>query len=323
MHFKDPQFLFLLLLLPVWFFLREGFSKSSLRFSSFVNLGSGLTHRKPLGPTWIRLLALVLLIVALARPQTSNSDREFFTEGIDIVLSMDISGSMMAEDFHPQNRLAIAKEEAKRFIYGRKNDRIGLVVFAKKSFTQCPLTLDYDILAKFLDEIQLGYLQDGTAIGMGIATAVNRLRESKAKSKVIILLTDGENNSGNIDPITASELAKGYGIRIYTIGIGKDGLVPFPVDDPIFGRRYIQANFKIDEKSLREIADKTGGRFFIARDPNSLRNIYQAIDKLEKTKMLVKNYESINEVFPYFLLAGIALLLLERILSSTLYFKVP
>jgi Ca-activated chloride channel family protein len=323
MQFKDPQFLYLLILLPLWFFIREGFQKNSIQFSSFENLGSGMTHRKPLVPTWLRLLALIFLILALARPQTFDSEREFFAEGIDIVLSMDVSGSMNAEDFHPQNRLAIAKEEAKRFILGRKNDRIGLVVFAKKSFTQCPLTLDYEILTRLLDDVSLGVLQDGTAIGMGLANAVNRLRESKAKSKVIILLTDGENNSGNIDPLTAAQLAKGYGIKIYTIGIGKDGLVPFPVDDPIFGRRYIQANFKIDEKSMSQIASITGGRFFRARDPNSLREIYKVIDQMEKTKVQVKNYESVNEIFPYFLAAGLLFLVLERILSATLYFQVP
>ena len=280
-------------------------------------------HRKPTLPTWIRLAAGTFLILALARPQTLNTEREILTEGIDIVLSIDISGSMNAEDFHPQNRLAVAKEEAKRFILGRKNDRIGLVVFAKKSITQCPLTQDYDILTHFLEQVQLGTLQDGTAIGMGIANAVNRLRESKAKSKVIILLTDGENNAGNIDPLTAAQLAKGYKIKIYTIGIGKSGLVPFPVDDPIFGRRYIQAEFKIDVKALTQIAATTGGEFFLARDPGTLREIYKTIDKLEKTKMLVKNYESVNELFPHFLLAAVSLLLLERILTATLYFKVP
>jgi Ca-activated chloride channel family protein len=212
---------------------------------------------------------------------------------------------------------------ATRFIKGIKNDRIGLVIFAKKSFTQCPLTLDYDILSDLMKEVKMGVLQDGTAIGMGIANAVNRLRDSKAKSKVIVLLTDGENNAGNIDPLTAAELAKGFGIKIYTIGIGKDGVVPFPVEDPIFGKRYIQANFKIDEKTLKQIALITDGKFFLARDPESLREIYKKIDEMEKTKIEVKDYRHFNELFPYFLLAGLGLLVIERFLSLTLYLKVP
>jgi Ca-activated chloride channel family protein len=323
MTFKDPQYLYLLLAIPIWLFFREGLKTLRLEFSDFTAIGSGFRHKKPRLPIWLRLAGLALVIIALARPQTATSEREFYTQGIDIVIALDVSGSMSAEDFHPENRLAVAKEEAKRFVYGRKNDRIGLVVFAKKSFTQCPLTLDYDILTGLMQDIHIGILPDGTAIGMGIANAVNRLRESTAKSKVIILLTDGENNSGNIDPVTAAQLAKGYGIKIYTIGIGKDTLVPFPVNDPIFGKRYIQAQFKVDEKMLSEIANITGGMFFMARDPNSLHAIYQKIDQMEKTKLLVKHYESLNEIFPYFLMAGILLLALERMLSATLFFKLP
>lgn len=323
MRFLSPYFFFLLLLIPLWMWLREILSRSALQFSSFDNIGSGVHHRKPLFPMLLRVLGIVLVITALARPQTVDAEREFFTEGVDIVLALDVSGSMQAEDFHPENRLNVAKEEAKRFIEGRKHDRIGLVVFAKKSYTQCPLTLDYDILSQLLKEVKIGVLQDGTAIGMGVANAVNRLRDSKAKSKVIILLTDGENNAGNIDPVTAAELAKGFGIKIYTIGIGKSGMVPFPVNDPIFGRRYIQANFKIDEKTLNRIANITDGKFFLARDTESLREIYKQIDKMEKTKIEVKDYQHFNELFPYFLIAGIGLLILEKILSATIYLKIP
>jgi len=323
MRFLDPYYFLLLFLIPAWMLLREVFRRSRLRFSSFQNLGSGTQHRKPLFPLLLRALGIVLVIAALARPQSVDAEREFFTEGVEIVLALDVSGSMQAEDFHPENRLKVAKDEAKRFIEGRKHDRIGLIVFAKKSFTQCPLTLDYDILSQLLKEVKIGVLQDGTAIGMGVANAINRLRDSKAKSKVVILLTDGENNSGNIDPVTAAELAKGFGVKIYTIGIGKDGMVPFPVNDPIFGKRYIQANFKIDEKTLKRIADITNGKFFLARDPESLRQIYKQIDEMEKTKIEIKDYQQFNELFPWFLIAGMSLLILEKILSSTLYLKIP
>jgi Ca-activated chloride channel family protein len=274
-------------------------------------------------PKRLRLLALLAVILALARPQTVNSEREFYTEGVDIVLALDISGSMSAEDFHPENRLAVAKEEAIRFIRGRKNDRIGLVVFAKKSFTECPLTVDYDILSNLINRVSIGLIPDGTAIGLGLANAVNRLRDSTAKSKIIILLTDGENNSGNIDPITAAQLAKGYGIRIYTIGIGRDGLVPTPVNDAVFGKRYVMNDFKIDERALSEIAGITGGLFFRARDPGSLRQIYKKIDEMEKTKILVRHYQNVSELFPYFLALALGLLILEKLLEATLYFKVP
>jgi len=323
MRLADPWYLLLLLAIPVLTWVYHRFGRSFIRYSSFERLGSALQHKKPKLPAFLKILALVLIIVALARPQSIDADREIYTEGIDILIALDVSGSMKAEDFHPENRLAVAKQEAKRFIEGRKEDRIGLVVFAQKSFTQCPLTLDYDILKQLLAQVEMGALQDGTAVGMGIANATNRLRGSKAKSKVIILLTDGENNSGNIDPITAAELAKGFGIKIYTIGIGKDGVVPFPVDDPIFGRRYVRANFKIDEKTLKQISTITGGRFFLARDPQSLRKIYETIDRLEKTKIEIHDYQSFNELYPYFLLAGIVLLLAERVLRSTIYLRIP
>ena len=264
MNFQDPHYLLLILILPIWLLIAKYFRRTSLRFSTFDAIGSGESHRESALPLWIRGCGLLLVVLALARPQIWESEREIYTRGIDIVMALDVSGSMYAEDFHPENRLMLAKEEAKRFIRGRKNDRIGLVVYAKKSFTQCPLTLDYEILINLLDQVHIGALKDGTAIGLGIANAVNRLRDSEAISKVIILLTDGENNSGNIDPLTAAELARKFNIKIYAIGIGKEGVAPFPVDDPIFGRRYIQHHFKIDERSLQKIADITGGQFFVA-----------------------------------------------------------
>lgn len=252
-----------------------------------------------------------------------NREREQETKGIDIVVSLDISGSMMAEDFKPENRLAVAKEEAAKFIRERENDRIGLVVFSREAFTQCPLTLDYDILTSLLSEVQIGMIQDGTAIGMGIATAVNRLRESDAKSKVIILITDGENNAGKIDPVTAAELAQTFGIKVHTIGVGRGGLVPFPINDPLFGKRYVQAKVDIDEFTLKRIADITGGVFFRARDPQSLSEIYTRINELEKTEVRVKEYRSFDELFPYFLIPALILLTVELALKNTLFLRIP
>jgi len=271
----------------------------------------------------LRIISLILLITAFARPQEVDVEREFETKGVDIVLALDISGSMLAEDFKPENRISVAKTEAKKFITGRQNDRIGLVVFAKQSYTQCPLTLDYRILDALIDGIEVGLIKDGTAIGLGIATAVNRLRESNAKSKIIILLTDGENNAGNIDPVTAAELAKSFGIRIYTIGIGRGGLVPFPIEDPIFGKRYVQAEVKIDEKILKRIADITDGIFFQAKDASSLAKVYQKIDSLERTEVKVKEYSSFRELYHWVLIPGFFLLLFEVLLGNSLFLKIP
>ena len=271
----------------------------------------------------IRMLSLVLMITALARPQAVESEREFETKGVDIVIALDISGSMLAEDFKPINRITVAKEEAKKFIRGRQNDRIGLVVFASKGYTQCPLTLDYDILTKLIDDVEIGLIKDGTAIGLGIGTAINRLRDSTAKSKVIILLTDGENNAGNVDPITAAELAKSFGIKIYAVCIGKGGLVPFPVEDPIFGKRYVQAEVKIDEKTLKRIADIANGLFFSAGDTVGLQNAFKEIDKLERTEVKVKEYSSYRELYHQFLIPGVLLMLLQLVLTNSIFLKIP
>ncbi len=326
MHFAAPIFFLALLILPWLFFRALKKKQTSLRFPTLnvikrIKLPESLNPERML--SLIRILALVLIILALARPQSAESERELETKGVDIIISMDISGSMQAEDFHPQNRLEVAKEEGKRFIKGRKHDRIGMVVFARQAYTQCPLTLDYEVLTTLIDDIRLGMIKDGTAIGLGIATAVNRLRESDAKSKVMILLTDGENNSGNIDPITAAEVAQGFGIKIYTIGIGKGGLVPFPVDDPLFGKRYVQAKVDIDEKMLKRIADITGGTFFRARDPKGLEEAYKQIDKLEKSEVKVKEFSNYNELFHYALWPALLILLLEILLGSTVLMKLP
>ncbi len=271
----------------------------------------------------LRVLALALLAVAFARPQAGTENREVSSEGIDIMLALDISGSMRAEDFKPHNRLYVAKEEIKKFVSKRISDRIGLVVFSATSFTQCPLTLDYGVLLTFLDQVKFGMVQDGTAIGMALANCVNRLRESTAKSKVIILLTDGINNSGQIDPLTAAGIAKTMGVKIYTIGVGKPGNAMYPVDDPIFGKRYVYLPNEIDEDVLREIAAKTGGKYFRARSEKELEAIYSEIDQLEKTKIKVSQYIQYKELFPPFVYLGLIFLVLEVLLGQTVFRKIP
>jgi len=326
MVFRFPAFFLLLFLIPLVLAWAKRREKLDLAFSNItpvkdrpVTIKMALFQMLPM----LRGLILVLFITALARPSTVSSDREYQTKGVDIMIALDISGSMLAEDFQPENRVYVAKQEAIKFINGRENDRIGLVVFSKKAFTQCPLTTDYRILTELLNEIRVGMIADGTAIGLGIATAVNRLRDSTAKSKVIILITDGSNNAGNIDPVTAAELAKTFGIKIYTIAVGKGGLVPFPVEDPLFGKRYVQANVEIDEMILKRIADITGGLFFRARDPVALAEIYDRINKLEKSEVKVKEYRSFNELFPIFLIPALFLLFMDIVLRRTLLMKVP
>lgn len=328
MGFRHPLFFLLFLVLPplLYFLKRSGGRNPALRFSNLraaSDIRANWRVRANGSMKFLRAAAFALFVFALARPQAANRERELETKGIDIVISLDISGSMLAEDFKPENRLAVAKQEAIKFIRGRTNDRIGLVVFSRDAFTQCPLTLDYDILTSLLSEIQIGMIPDGTAIGMGLATAVNRLRESDAKSKIVILITDGENNAGKIDPITAAELAKTFGIKTYTIGVGRGGLVPFPINDPLFGKRYVQAKVDIDEFTLKRIADITGGVFFRARDPIALSEIYARINELEKTEVKVREYESFDELFPFFLIPALMLLAVELLLRNTVLLRIP
>lgn len=326
MEFKDPHYFWLLLLLPAaWFFSRKR-REAAVRFSAVQELKKNYFSLRLIFYQFLplfRALVFLLFITALARPQKVTAEKEYQTKGVDIVIALDISGSMLAEDFKPENRMVVAKQEAAKFIRGRENDRIGLVVFARKAFTQCPLTLDYDILIHLLEEIQIGMISDGTAIGMGLATSVNRLRGSDAKSKVVILITDGANNAGNIDPVTAAELAKTFGVKVYAICIGRGGLVPFPVNDPLFGKRYVQAEVEIDEMILKRIADITGGLFFRARDTQALQQVYDQIDKLEKTEVKLKEYRNYEEMFYFFLIPGLALLMAEILLSQTVLLKVP
>lgn len=326
MEFRHPAYLILLILLPLLIYISNRRKKVTLAYSNIslfgkpgVSLRATMFRFLPL----LRAAAFVFFILALARPQQVTAEREYQTKGVDILIALDISGSMMAEDFKPENRLVVAKQEAIKFINGRENDRIGMVVFAKKAYTQCPLTTDYGILTQLIEQIQIGMIADGTAIGMGLATSVNRLRDSNAKSKVIILITDGSNNAGNIDPITAAELAKTFGIKVYTICIGRGGMVPFPVNDPLFGKRYIQANVEIDEMTMKRIADITGGLFFRAREAQALTEIYDKINQLEKTEIKVKEYRSYSELFYLFLIPALLFLLIEIIASRTFLLKVP
>jgi Ca-activated chloride channel family protein len=272
-------------------------------------------------PFILRVLAIALLIIALARPQASNSWRTENTEGIDIMMAQDLSGTMLAEDLKP-NRLEASKEVATDFILSRPNDNIGLVVFASESFTQCPLTTDHAVLINLFNNVNYGMIEDGTAIGLGLANAINRIKDDKAKSKIIILLTDGSNNRGDIAPITAAEIAKTFGIRVYTIGVGTQGIVNIPVPTPM-GIQYQQMQSEFDEKSLQDIANLTGGQYFRATDNTKLRKIYQDIDKLEKTKISVKEYSKKAELFFWFGLFAAMLLFVEVLLRNTIFKKIP
>ena len=260
--------------------------------------------------------ALTMLILGLARPQNQNTVVERNAEGIDIMLVLDLSTSMRAEDLKP-NRFDAAKRVAIQFIEKRKSDRIGLVAFAAQSFTVCPPTLDYDLLKKLLQDVKMGVIDDGTAIGMGLATSVNRLKESRAKSRIIILLTDGQNNSGEIDPVTAADLAQSFGIKVYTIGAGTRGTAPYPIDDPIFGRRYQNVKVDIDEEMLTKIADVTGGKYYRAVNTASLASVYDEIDKLERTKVDELIYTDYEDLYADFFIPAIMLWIIGLALSKT------
>jgi len=329
-RFADPLYLLFFLILPpmvYWRLKSTGRRSGKLKYSDISvikRLPQSLKQRLRHFLFVLRLLGVTLLIFALARPQSSSKEREVNTEGVDIILAMDVSSSMLAEDFKPHNRLEAAKMVARDFIKGRKTDRIGLAVFAGESFTQCPLTLDYGVVLSLLNKIKVADKDwDGTAIGMGIINAVERLRDSKAKSKVIILLTDGVNNKGQIDPITAARVAKAFGIKIYTIGAGKHGTAMYPVEDPILGKHYVPMQVEIDENVLRQIAQITNGRYFRATNSEKLKQIYREIGQLEKTKIEVKEYTRYEEYFVYFLGAGLLLILLELILANTYFKKLP
>jgi Ca-activated chloride channel homolog len=309
-----------------YYFRRYKAREAGITFSDvsiIKNIRPGFRVRYRDVPAVLKMFAVFVFIIALARPQAGQTEEEIITEGIDIMLTLDISGSMKAEDFKPQNRLGAAKEVMEKFIKSRSNDRIGLVVFSRHSLTQCPLTLDYGVLLDLLEKIDMGMIEDGTAIGTAIANSVNRLRDSTVKSKVMILLTDGVNNAGKIDPLTAAKAAEALGIKIYTIGAGKPGGAMYPVEDPIFGKRYVRMNTEIDEVLLKKIADGTGGMYFRAEDEEGLEDIYKTIGKLEKTKIETKEYANYTELSGFFILPGILIFLLGTVLSETVFRKIP
>lgn len=326
MTFYNPTYLLLLLLcIPIIFwYIKKRQSQASLQISSHQHLAqfSKSIKVRLLHILFVfRLMAMVLIIIALARPQASNSWRTQNTEGIDIMMALDISGTMLAEDLKP-NRLEAAKTVASEFILSRPNDNIGLVVFSGESFTQCPLTIDHAVLVNLFNGVKYGLIEDGTAIGLGLANAVNRIKESKAKSKVIILLTDGSNNRGDIAPITAAEIARTFGIRVYAIGVGSHGIVNIPVPTPM-GTQYQRMQSEFDEESLKEIARVTGGKYFRATNNATLRTIYQEIDRLEKTKINVQAFSKKEEQFFIFAFVALMLLIVEMILRYTLLRKIP
>lgn len=319
--------LYLLLILPVliaWYIWQGRKNQSSISYSSIKIFEKvPLTARVRLRhlPFILRLFALGFLIIALARPQNFTAGQNVNAEGIDISMVLDISGSMLAEDFRP-NRLEAAKNVIDNFVKGRTSDRIGLVIFSREAFTQCPLTIDYSVLRNLLSDIKTGMIEDGTAIGNGIANGINRLKDSDAESKVLILLTDGVNNAGEVDPISAAEIAASFGIRIYTIGVGTRGEAPYPVQTP-FGTRYQMVPVEIDEVILKKIAELTGGEYFRATNNRALQDIYTRIDKLEKTKIEITSFRNAKELFATWLLAGFIFLLLELITSKTILRKLP
>jgi len=323
-EFANPEMFWLLLITPLligWYVYQVNRSRPLIRHSNTDRLKSKkfdlilwLRHY----PVLTRPIAFALLIIALARPQSSMSWEDVVTEGIDIIIALDISGSMLAEDLKP-NRLKAAKKVAIDFISERPNDRIGLVVYSGESFTQCPLTIDHDVLKNLFAEIRNGMVEDGTAIGDGLATAVNRLKDSDAKSKVIILLTDGQQTAGSIPPLTAGEIAKQFDVRVYTIGVGTIGEAPYPFKTPFGTTQYQNVPVKIDEKTLKGVASITGGAYFRATDNESLAAIYEEIDELERTKIEVTQYRKKSEKFFPWALLAIGFLMLEFGLKHSLF----
>nr|WP_195459497.1 VWA domain-containing protein [Alistipes sp. D31t1_170403_E11] len=328
MHFASPYYLWLLtLLVPmigyyVWRALQGGASIQISSVAGVVRAPRTVRYYLRHLPFVLRAAAFALLVIALARPQDIEQNVRSNTEGIDIMLAIDVSGSMLARDFKP-DRITAAKEVAGSFIADRYGDRIGLVAFAGEAFTQSPLTTDQSTLQTLLARIRSGLIEDGTAIGNGLATAINRLRESDAKSKVIILLTDGVNNRGEIAPMTAAEIAKAQGIRVYTIGVGTEGMAPYPAIDMFGNLTFVNQKVEIDEKVLKAISDMTGGRYFRATDKDKLKAVYDEINQLEKSKVEVTEHISYHELFLVWALAALGLLLTEFLLSNLVLKRIP
>ncbi|NDG53185.1 MAG: VWA domain-containing protein [Flavobacteriia bacterium] len=320
--FYNPDFLYalaLVLLLWIWYYFRQREQAAQLQISSLKGITQNSWKAKGRHLLFLfRTIALAILIIAFARPQSTLSWEDMTTEGIDIVISMDISGSMLAQDLKP-DRLEASKNVAMNFISGRPNDRIGLVIFSGESFTQCPLTTDHQVLQNLFANVKSGMVEDGTAIGMGLATAVNRLKESEAVSKVIILLTDGVNNQGSVAPLTAAKIAQKFGIRVYTIGVGTKGYAPYPFKTPFGTTVYQDVEVQIDEETLQNIASVTNGQYFRATSNKALESIYREIDQLERSKIEVKEYHKKKEEFFPLALLALTLLIIEFALRHTIF----
>lgn len=323
-EFASPYFLLGLIIIPIltiWYVFRCNKQQAYVRFSD-----TGFFNKLP--RSWrsylrhsifiLEIAALSLFIIALARPQSSSKNKKVNIEGIDIVLAMDISSSMLARDLKP-DRLEASKAVASNFVEGRPGDRMGLIVFSGETFTQVPLTTDHAMMLNMLKDMKCGMLEDGTAIGDGLASAVSRLKDSEAISKVVILLTDGDNNAGSITPATAAEMAKLFGIRVYTIGAGTRGTAPYPVQTPFGGVQYQQVPVKINETLLQQIADETGGKYFRAESKESLQKIYDEIDKMERSKIEVNEFQRLHEEFYPFVIWGLILLVLSFLLKNTIF----
>ena len=326
-HFRNPEFLWLLLIVPVlalyfWRYKRK--RRPRMRISTteaFRHYKPTLRQRLINLPIVLRVLAVAMLVVALARPQSSSSASNVKTEGISIVIALDISSSMLAEDFRP-NRIDAAKKVALDFIEGRPNDLIGMVIFSGQSFTQCPITSDHSVLKNLMGDIKTGLLKDGTAIGEGLATAISRVKDAPTKSKVVVLITDGVNNAGSIPPLTAGEIAKTFGIRVYAVGVGTNGMAPYP-QQTLFGTQYINVPVNIDEDLLTSIAGATDGRYFRAQNNRRLEAIFSEIDRLEKSKIEITEFKRYSEEYLPVALAACLLFVIELILRYTWLRSLP
>ena len=328
-QFEDPWLLLFMLMLPYMALKGKKKQQATINYSTIGTLQSIRTAQVDFFsalPLILRILSVMLLILALARPQEGHKSQEILSVGVDIMLALDTSGSMQALDFikneKRDTRLAMVKDVVSKFIENRPNDRIGMVVFGSEAYTQCPLTLDQGILQSFLSKLDIGMAGDSTAIGSAVGIAVKRLKDLESDSKVIILLTDGRNNAGSLPPVQAAQTAKAFGIKIHTIGVGTHGKAPFLVNS-IFGQRYVYQEVDIDENTLKEISNLTGGQYFRATDLESLKSIYKQIDQMEKSEVKVLDHSEYTELFHYFLIPGILLLLTEIILSNSILRRIP
>lgn len=328
-HFAAKAYFFLLILVPlliVWYIFVKKRGKRFIFYSSKQLIKDADNTAKTFfikSLFYVKLFVMVLFILALTRPQILNYYDKESKKGIDILITLDISGSMASIDFKPKNRLEVAKEVISSFIQKRLTDRLGLVIFAGTSYTKCPLTIDYDILKYFLEETAIGELEDGTAIGMALATSVNRIRYSKSRTKILILLTDGVNNRGEIDPRDAAKIAKDFNVKVYTIGVGTRGKAPYPVRDSFGRQQYMMVDVQIDEELLKEIANNTGGLYFRATDKDSLQQIFTEIDRWEKTEITTKRYYNARDLFIYFIFAALVILLAAEFAKRTVLRTLP